>query len=257
MTGKSDISIVSVKRFATWLLLLGLRRSHSISGEATTINWGRFFHPLILISFLTVGISIPSESSAAKFKCAALFKKNSEIADIVARRILGRFSASGTSFEEVKEAAENGFIAPTGISSDVSFDILYCYVCVAATFEMKKYLEATFSDIRFQTVETVGRIRKSYHRSDVVSEMGMGHVYLTTPDFFGPGRSLYIDPTIRQFFVGLVPAEVLEKIPRIFVGGLAELEALFEIIGDREMVNWYRVNKPSTIKFEDWMKMRL
>ncbi len=93
---------------------------------------------------------------------------------------------------------------------------LSCGVCRGASFLMVPQLDSQGVRLNLTPVLTPW-----------IAAIQTSHIYLTHQHYFGRGQHLIIDPTIRQFFAKQMSREDLEtKIPQVFVGSAAELEAL-------------------------------
>lgn len=94
---------------------------------------------------------------------------------------------------------------------------LSCAVCRGASFLMVPQLDV--QGIRLDITPVL---------TPWIPAIQSSHIYLTHQNYFGLGQHLIIDPTIRQFFSSTMSREDLhKKIPQVFVGTAAELEALF------------------------------
>ncbi len=94
---------------------------------------------------------------------------------------------------------------------------LSCAVCRGASFLMVPQLDV--QGIRLDITPVL---------TPWIPAIQNSHIYLTHQNYFGAGQHLIIDPTIRQFFASSMSREDLhKKIPQVFVGSAAELEALF------------------------------
>jgi len=94
---------------------------------------------------------------------------------------------------------------------------LSCGVCRGASFLMVPQLDEMGIRLDLTPVLTPW-----------IAALQTSHIYLTHQNYFGLGQHLIIDPTIRQFFSKQMSREDVEtKIPQVFVGSAAELEALF------------------------------
>ena len=94
-----------------------------------------------------------------------------------------------------------------------------------------------------------------------VCDTKLRHVYLMAKDYLRKGEHVLIDPTIRQFFIGRIPLQIMQKqVPKIFVGTRAEVKALFERLaplGKWSAQAWldsYLRTRPVTISGLDRMK---
>lgn len=84
-----------------------------------------------------------------------------------------------------------------------------CLTCLYAPPILMPILRREFPDIKWKAVATRSKL----------PHFRVFHVLYLAPDFFGPGKHLYVDPSLRQFFFD----RSHEHVPKIFVGSAKEL----------------------------------
>jgi len=205
----SGMTVLSMPFLGKFLALFGVLLGLAASPAALASSVG----PFEFRSERSVDFQKPPYKTGIKVKCEAAF--------------VGNFSSVSEVRAAVREAGplvEQKLIdlvmkrMPLAKRQELEARYnLSCAVCRGASFLMVPQLDVQGIRLNITPVLTPW-----------IPAIQSSHIYLTHQNYFGPGQHLIIDPTIRQFFSSTMSKEDLhKKIPQVFVGTAAELEALF------------------------------
>ena len=193
--------------------------------------------PLTALAVLVVfAVSAPQAGAAGGMPpdwCASLVEKLSD-------KDLSRMSKVAQSVRFHIPAIEKALFHPIVIEELYEEDnievlepeyILECPVCRGASREMLKAIYQSQDPI----VPELEYVITPRGQGLPGVNQPMRHVFLMAPGFFSNGMPLYVDPSIRQFFVYVLDREELENlVPKVFVGSPIHL---FNLMSKLEQIH--------------------